>query len=153
MTQIDDAQIVSLGKASIADIPTLLKLEESVADLHTYSAALDVEDWIEEFENNEVYLIKVGEEIIGNTSFGHKGDGHVYLSGLVIAPGFQGRGFARQALTQVLSMSASAKRIDLVTHPHNPALGLYESLGFKVESRVEDYYGDGQPRLFLALLK
>jgi len=45
------------------------------------------------------------------------------------------------------------KRIELVTHPDNPALKLYESLGFTVESRKENYWGDGEPRLVLAIVR
>jgi ribosomal protein S18 acetylase RimI-like enzyme len=38
-----------------------------------------------------------------------------------------------------------------VTHPENAgALRLYMSLGFKVESRIEDCFGDGEPRLVMA---
>ena len=51
----------------------------------------------------------------------------------------------------ILEKTKGARRIDLVTHPENEnALRLYASLGFKVESRLENYFGDGEPRLALA---
>jgi ribosomal protein S18 acetylase RimI-like enzyme len=38
-----------------------------------------------------------------------------------------------------------------VAHPENEiALGLYMSLGFEIESRQENFFGDGEPRLVLA---
>lgn len=41
-------------------------------------------------------------------------------------------------------------RIELVVHPHNnPAISLYLSLGFKIESWRDNYFGDGEPRLVL----
>jgi ribosomal-protein-alanine N-acetyltransferase len=52
----------------------------------------------------------------------------------------------------ILEKCKGSNRIDLVTHPENSsALELYSSLGFKVESRQENYFGDGEPRLVLAL--
>lgn len=53
----------------------------------------------------------------------------------------------------ILEKCKGAYRIDLVTHPENKnALRLYASLGFKVESRSENFFGDGGPRLLLALM-
>jgi ribosomal-protein-alanine N-acetyltransferase len=52
----------------------------------------------------------------------------------------------------ILEKCKGTDRIDLVTHPENKnALQLYMSLGFKVESRRENYFGDGEPRLVLVL--
>lgn len=62
-------------------------------------------------------------------------------------------GIGRAVLEQILSEFQYVKRIDLVTHPENPALGLYQSLGFAVEERKENFYGDGEPRLVLARIK
>lgn len=83
-----------------------------------------------------------------------KGPEHAYLSGLVIDPSFQGRGIGREVLSMILDKLKDFKRIDLVTHPDNVrALKLYQSLGFVVEARKENYYDDGEPRLVLALIK
>jgi ribosomal protein S18 acetylase RimI-like enzyme len=111
------------------------------------------EDWKEELKNGTVYLIKSGDKVVGNLSYEQKSPEHLYISGLVVSPGFQGRGIARDVLTRFLNEHSKAKRIDLVTHPDNPALQLYQSLGFQVESRNEDYWGDGEPRLVLALIR
>ncbi len=141
----------TLQSATEKDIETLLELEKSVAGPNTYSAMLEEEDWKEELGKASVFLIKSDDKVVGNISYEVKSPEHVYISGLVVKPEFQGRGIATDALKQVLAKYASAKRIDLVTHPDNPARKLYESLGFKVESRVEDYWGEGEPRLILAL--
>jgi [ribosomal protein S18]-alanine N-acetyltransferase len=79
------------------------------------------------------------------------GESRVYISGLVVTPPFQGRGIARKVLTMLFEQFKHFPRIDLVTHPDNTsALKLYHSLGFVTESRVENYFGDGEPRLVLA---
>ena len=54
-------------------------------------------------------------------------------------------------MTFVLEEFRDVKRIDLVTHPDNiKAIALYQSLGFAIESRKENYYGDGEPRIVMA---
>lgn len=142
-----------LQRASETDIETLLNLEKSVAGSPTYSPMLKEDEWKEALENGIAYLIKSGEEVVGNISYEEKNPQHMYISGLVVSPSHQGQGIARTALTQVLKEHPDATRVDLVTHPDNPALKLYESLGFKIEDRKENYYGDGEPRLVLALLR
>lgn len=139
-------------EASISDIPVLLELEKSVADTNTYSPMLEKDEWEEELQKGKVYLIEKNNAVIGNLSYERKEDAHIYISGLVISPTFQGQGVAREVLTNLLAELKDVKRIDLVTHPDNhAALQLYQSLGFVIESRKENYYGDGEPRLVLVL--
>jgi ribosomal protein S18 acetylase RimI-like enzyme len=74
----------------------------------------------------------------------------VNINGLVISPKFQGRGFARQAIQLILKKVKKYPRIELMVHPHNvPALSLYLSLGFMIESWHNNHFGDGEPRLVL----
>jgi ribosomal protein S18 acetylase RimI-like enzyme len=82
-----------------------------------------------------------------------KSSEHVYISGLVVHTDYQGRGIATQAMKQILANFSDVARIDLVTHPKNPALGLYQELGFKIEKLVDNYWGEGKPRLVLSLTK
>ena len=78
-------------------------------------------------------------------------NGNIYIGGLVVSPRFQGQGIAREAMIIVLEKFKDVKRIDLVTHPDNiGAVNLYQSLGFIAESRKENYYGDGEPRIVMA---
>jgi ribosomal-protein-alanine N-acetyltransferase len=50
----------------------------------------------------------------------------------------------------LLEEAKGCARIDLVTHPDNAAaIALYGSLGFALESRKEDYFGDGEPRVVM----
>ncbi len=45
------------------------------------------------------------------------------------------------------------KKLTLCVHPDNHARKLYGSFGFKVESRKENYFGDGEPRLIMIKLQ
>jgi len=144
---------ISLQKASEQDLETYLEIEKSVAGDKTYSAITDKDEALEELKNNVVYFIKKDEEIVGSVAYELKGEDHAYLSGLVIKPEFQGQGLAREALVKILEELKGVKRIDLVTHPDNiKALKLYTSLGFDIEGRKENYFGDGEPRVILAKL-
>ncbi len=78
------------------------------------------------------------------------GDNTAYISGIVLYPHAQGKGFGRKILKHILDLLSEKTSIDLVTHPENTrALALYTSLGFEVTERKENYWGEGEPRLVL----
>lgn len=150
----NNSMLINLKKAELENIPKLLGIEKSVAGAKTYSAMLSEDEWQNEIKNNIVYVIKKDDKVVGSVSYEKKSKNHVYISGLVVDSQFQNQGIARQALVLILSELENIKRIDLVTHPDNhPALKLYQSLGFIIESRQENYFGDGEPRLVLVLEK
>ena len=145
---------ITLERATLADIPVLLELEKSVSGTNTYSPILTEHEWQEEFQKCIIYLIQNDRTVIGSLSYEKKDADHAYISGLVINPRFQGKGFGRDALRLLLLELSSIKKVDLVTHPNNTsAVTLYKSLGFVTESLKENYYGDGQPRIVMVLKK
>ena len=115
---------------------------------------LSEDEWKEEMQRGDVYLIERDGVVMGNLSYERQGNDRVYISGLAISPAFQGQGIGREVLSNLLVELKDVRRIDLVAHPDNQtALNLYQSLGFVVESRKENYYGDGEPRLVLMLAR
>lgn len=145
---------IKLRKAAAVDISALISIEKSVARTKIYSPMLEEKEWEEALLKEVVYLIEKDDTVVGNVSYEIKENGRVYISGLVINPNFQSQGIGHEVIIKILDEVKDAKRIDLVTHPDNaPALALYESFGFVVESRVENYYGDGEPRLILVLAR
>lgn len=145
---------IHLRKATPVDISVLLAIEESVAGSNLYSPLLQEGEWLTELQQSTVYIIEKDNVVVGNVSYEKKKGSHIYISGLVIHKKFQGHGIARATLLKVLDEIRDVKRVDLVTHPDNKvALRLYQSLGFVVESRRENYFGDGEPRIFLARFK
>ncbi|MDB5236983.1 MAG: acetyltransferase [Parcubacteria group bacterium] len=131
----------------------LIDIERSVPKTNTYSPMLTERAWKEELAENTVEIIRLGDIAVGSIAYEEKSPNHIYISGIIVRPEYQGRGIATNATQSVLKKYPDAERIDLVTHPENPALKLYESLGFKVEERKENYWGDGEPRLVLARTK
>lgn len=131
------------------DIDTYLELERRVEG-RTYTAAQNHEEATEELSQGPMYFIRLGDKIIGTVSYSRKEDGSVYLNGLAIDPDFQGQGVGRAVMEQFLDQVKDAPRVWLVVHPDNTrAIELYQSFGFSITDRKEDYHGDGEPRIIL----
>jgi ribosomal-protein-alanine N-acetyltransferase len=142
--------MTTLRLATPHDIPCLIDIESSVSGTKVFSPMLTEEEWLREMGKSTVYIIEKNSEVMGNVSFEKKEDGQVYFSGLVIYPKFQGRGIGRQVMNKLFEQLKDIKIFSLVTHLDNiAALKLYQSLGFVVKERVENYFGDGEPRLKL----
>jgi len=140
---------MKLERATIKDIQILLEIEKTTVGLKVYSGYFnekEVEEWI---NNDVVYIIKNDGAIVGSISYELKSENHAYISGLVIKPEFQKQGLAKQAMELLFDELKNFKQLSLVVHPNNHAVKLYESFGFVVESRKENYFGDGEPRLIM----
>ena len=136
--------------ATVKDANTLAAFERKVADPKIYGPPLEVKEAIQEISKNSFYFIKRGDAIVGTAAYRIKPDGSVYIGNVAVDPEFRRQGIARAAMSHILEKCKEAPRVDLVAHPENKkALQLYTSLGFKVESRKESYFGDGEPRLVL----
>ena len=144
---------ITLKLATIADIERYIEMEQKVVS-KLYSALVIPEEVIKEMKKGPVYMIMERDTVVGSVSYYKKEDQSIYISGLVIDPDYQGRGIARKVMLQILSEIKGEPRVKLVTHPDNiRAVNLYESLGFKITDRKENYFGDGEPRIELTLNK
>ena len=144
-------KLITFKKAGLKDISILLGLEKSVMDTNFYSS---VEDWHNEIKENAVFLIEKEGTIVGYTAYFKENGEYAHIGGLVIKPEFQWQGIGREATLYRLREICNVKRVDVVTHPENiSVINLYQSLGFVIESRKENYYGDGEPRLVLVLAR
>jgi len=135
-------------RMSRGDLETYIILEKKV-ESRTYAAAQNLAEAEEEFSNGPMFLLKQGDKVVGTVSYVIQEDGSVYINGLAIDPEFQGQGFGRVALEQILDQVKSAPQVWLRTHPENPALKLYQSYGFEVSGKEENYDDTGEPRLIL----
>lgn len=105
---------------------------------------------MEKFDGRKTYLFQLGGQTIGHISVIASEDGSLYLSNFAIDPKYQGKGYARTFIELLRDKVKDAPRFEAATHPDNlKALHLYESLGFKIIGREENYRGIGQPRLIL----
>src|SRR3989344_1532734 len=142
---------ITFEKMTADDADAFIELEKKIIHLKVYSGMTDTDEVRKEIETNECYLIKKDGKIVGSMEYQMKGPDEAYFGGLVVDPDYQGQGITRKAAEFRLEKAKGAKRVWLVTHPHNSkVIRLYLSLGFVVESWKDDYYGDGEPRLVLA---
>jgi ribosomal protein S18 acetylase RimI-like enzyme len=145
---------LALVPATIKDVDTLVAFERKVADPKIYGPTLDLAGALQEITNNKFYFIKMGDGVLGTAAYRSRPDESIYISNVAIDPIYRRRGIARAAMWFILGKLKGTRRIDLVTHPENKkALRLYTSFGFRMESRQENYFGDGEPRLVLALTR
>lgn len=150
----EQAPAIELVRATSADIEAYIELEKSVAGSRTYSAMLTPEEVRSEFSKAIVYLVKEGDQVVGSVSYEMKGPDHAYIDGLLVTPARQHQGIGKAAMAKVLGELKYIRTIDLVTHPDNSfAISLYQSLGFVIGERKENYFGDGEPRIVMTLEK
>ena len=143
---------IDFRRATVEDARVFLVLQERSTDVKLYGPAGGPEQALKEIYENSLYLITIRDDVVGSVAYRVRPDHSVYICNVVIAPEKRRQGLARAAMWFVLGKNKNAPRFDLVTHPENErALGLYLSLGFKVESRSENHFGDGEPRLVLAM--
>lgn len=79
----------------------------------------------------------------------------IHLLNLAVRPEYRRLGLARGLLTAMLECGrgAGVEAVFLEVRASNqPALNLYESLGFEAASRRPDYYGDGEDALLMTLI-
>jgi ribosomal protein S18 acetylase RimI-like enzyme len=151
--------------ADESDIPRLVKLHKAVAKTPGYIARLEheiTEEYVSHFlhKSLETGLIIVGEsetdpdELIADIH-GYKPDlqGFAHVIGEVtflVHPDHQGKGIGRTIFTIFLDEIANNRpdvgKVELFTGEGNTrAIGLYQSLGFMIEGRMEMRYWN--PRL------
>lgn len=86
-----------------------------------------------DFHAEETTIIQVDGQAIGYFCL-QEGDEERYLSNLQISPDWQGQGIGSAVLRTILSASES-KPVKLMTFTDNPAMRLYERIGFEVTER------------------
>lgn len=145
---------ISFQRVILEDIQILLDIEKTAAGLKTYSIYTTEKEITDYINNNVVYFIKNNDKIVGSISYKIKDKNHIYQSGLILKPEFQKQGLAKYAMAKLLEEVKDYRIINLVVHPDNiSAIKLYESFGFIIKNRKENYYNDDEPRLVMVLEK
>ena len=140
---------MELIQATTKDIQKLLEIEKTTIGLKLYFGYFNEEEVEGYVKNSVVYLIKNDNDIVGSISYDVIDSDHADISGLVIKPEFQKQGMAKRAMELLFEKLKNYKKLSLVVHPDNHARKLYESFGFEKESRKENYFGDGEPRIIM----
>lgn len=126
--------------ASQKDKAYLLDLRKLTMVEHLEKSGQFLSDAQHEFRLNDAYdcshLIMYSGELLGTLKY-RENDQAVEIMQLQIHPLFQGQGFGRKILEQVIADS-KPKYITLTVLKENPALLLYKRLGFEITG--EDLY-------------
>ena len=145
---------LTIERATLNDANILVAFERNVADPKVYGLPVGVQGAIKEISNNTFYFIKRGKILVATAAYRLRPDNSVFISNVAVDPTYRRQGIARATMLFILEKCKGNSRVDLVAHPENKnAIQLYTSLGFKVEARQENYFGDGEPRLVLALTR
>jgi ribosomal protein S18 acetylase RimI-like enzyme len=149
-----DYPSIMFERATADDASALLELEKRVAVPKIYEPRVKIEDAVNEIEANTFYFIKYRDRIIGSASFRLQDDGSAYIANVAVDPHYRRQGVARATMNFLMGTLGHAARLELVTHPENRhALRLYESLDFRTEAEIANYFGDGEPRVKLVRLQ
>ncbi|WP_244623129.1 GNAT family N-acetyltransferase [Shewanella salipaludis] len=126
--------------ASEADRAYLLALRKSTMVTHLEKSGQFLSDAEHMFRLNEGYshshLIIFNHARVGTLKY-RETDTYLEIMQLQIEPGLQGRGLGTRVIKHLLA-AAQGKAVNLTVLKDNPALRLYQSLGFAITG--EDRY-------------
>jgi ribosomal-protein-alanine N-acetyltransferase len=145
------AATVSITAARRDDLPAVLALERA--------GFAEPEQWSERSWAGELLgegrtvLLARAEQLLGVVAFRTTGE-HADLHRLVVAPAHRreglGSALVRAGLDAVRHLGARAVLLE-VDYDNEPAIALYQHLGFEQLTARRDYYGPGQDALILKL--
>ncbi len=136
---------IKLKKATIKDWKLVKNLEESAVS-KMFAPEEDYKRFVLE---SKVFIIMDKEKSIGTVSYKNQDDGNILINGLTIISEYREQGIAKQAMGKLLDMVGN-KNFELLVHPANtPALLIYLSFGFIISDWKDNYFNDGEPRLYL----
>jgi len=146
---------IKLKKAILEDIPSILEVDESVTGTKLYHGFAGSDDRQKDFVENIFYLIEKDKKDIGYVAYSDIEKDKIYIRWLAVKKDFQGQGIAKKAMQILINQLKNIETVELVTHPENKkAIALYKSLGFKqIGTQIENYFGDGEPKIKMILEK
>lgn len=139
---------------SITDLtPTLIErlfeLERRVFNRPFDLVSRSVEEFTTYNGKSTFILASDGGETLGFLGFSLETDASIELKIIAIEADKQGQGHGRKLL-HTLETAHPGKKIFLTVHPNNTqGIVFYLKHGFHIRKWIENYYGDGQPRLVL----
>lgn len=137
--QLEDVHGFTLRRATIEDLEMRIRLDIEAFGLSEQDAQA-MESRIDGDADNAMFMIDVNEETVGKIRVKRE-NGEAWIYGFSILPIHQGKGIGRMVLQKVVKEQAkSGHSVHLEVETKNAhALGLYESIGFKVV-HAQDYY-------------
>jgi ribosomal protein S18 acetylase RimI-like enzyme len=136
---LEEVDGVTLRKAKAADYDLRVHLSVTAFGLDEEDAKA-TESKVNGDEDTDMLMVEVNAETVGKIRV-YREAGQAWIYGFSILPEQQGKGIGRKVLRRVIKeQSSSGHSVHLEVETKNDhALGLYESVGFKVV-HAQDYY-------------
>lgn len=136
---LEEVDGIILRQATEDDFDMRVHLSVTAFNL-TNEDAQATETMVDGDEGNDMFMIVVNEETVGKIRV-YREDEQAWIYGFCILTEHQGKGIGRKVLRRIIKDESSAGySVHLEVETKNQhALGLYESVGFKVE-HAQDYY-------------
>lgn len=116
-------------------------------------AARTIDDINDFLKDCAIYFAYSDDGVVGYIGCLVDKSQHVEITGMGVMPAHQGKGIGTKLLRFALKKFPNNK-VYLVAHPENDqALHVYKKVGFTITGRKENYYGDGEPRAVLELVR
>ena len=143
---------VVLNPVTESDVDAYIQLELTRDNLLTYKSLTGHDEALEQIKTSRNYFIQDGGNIVGSISYKIIDDETAEIDGVLVRPESEGKGYAKAALKLLLPQLNDYTNVFLMTHPDNPrSIHLYSQFGFNAAGRIENYFGDGEPRLKMIL--
>ena len=145
---VDPELVIRSG--DLSDIKYIMALEQG-AIVHPW-VSKDIEQLIVD-RNKKCLVADLHGEVVGYVGAEIVLD-ECNIGNLVVAEEYRGRGFAT-VLMEILFTDLRNRKVKKlfleVEHDNEPAIGLYEKLGFVRDGLRRDYYGQGKDAILMSL--
>jgi ribosomal protein S18 acetylase RimI-like enzyme len=142
---------VKLTPVKTDDLEKIVEFEKTQCDNKHYHYTGTLESAGEFFKDSTMYFIFYGSKNVGYVSY-ETNKNEAYLNSIAILPKYQNKGIGTRAVSMINKILNKQGIRDawLVVHPENlQAVRVYEKNGFKLQKKILNYWGDGEPRLRL----
>ncbi len=144
---------MTIQKADIEkDAQILFELDNRAFNRAFDLPSRNIQEQKDYLRGSEVYIFYKDRQPVGFFAY-KKDDNKVEIKSIVVVPEEQGKGIGKKMMQKLFELLPNIQ-MTLVTHPKNrSAIVYYLKSGFEIYGWKENYYGDGEPRLLLKLVR
>ena len=134
---------------SIDAAPIIFEIVKQAFNRPFDKCPANINEVIDYIKDSDVYVLKDNDEYIGYFILKEEPLNVCELKSVAIPQKYQGKKYGSFLIKKVLEIT-KGKKIHCVTHPKNTnGLFMYLKNGFEITGWIDNYLGDGQPRLRL----
>lgn len=134
----------------INDAALLLDIDNKVFTRSFDIPSKDIDEQKTYLKDASVYLVANEDSPVGFYAYTTQDD-YIQIKTMALLPTYQGKGIGKQMMDHLLK-NINKILVKLVTHPQNTqAMIFYLKSGFTITDWIDDYFGDGEPRIKMEL--